>query len=184
MTYQVEELRAPNFRLLDELAHQNLMPFIRVQLERNKPVLYALNACMFLFMAFFFYFLLKDLVNGNGAISVQFLYFSYGVGLTFLLIPVHEYLHVLAYRVMGARNTYLDMNLQKFYFMALADQSVVNARQFRVVALTPFVTVSTISLILAIGLVGTWKLVALGLFLSHTVFCSGDFGLLSYLHFN
>ena len=181
MKYQPKDMMKPEFELLDELNHQELMPFLRKYLKNNKFLFYFINFHLFTFMALFFYFLIKGFIVEDWGIGNDFQNFSYGVGITFLLIPIHEYLHVLAYRIVGARHTYLDMNLKRFYFMALADKSVVHKNDFIKVILTPFLSITLICTALFFIVDHHSKILLLGLFLTHTVFCSGDFGLLAYI---
>jgi len=60
------------------------------------------------------------------------------LAIAFALIPSHEYIHVLAYKSKGAKNTSCDANLKKFYFMAIAYRFVANKKEFQIVALAPF----------------------------------------------
>jgi hypothetical protein len=84
----------------------------------------------------------------------------------------------------GAANTSYDANFKKFYFMALANKFVANKREFQIVALAPFLVVSTI-LITCIFLINeNWKLSIMATLLAHTTMCSGDFGLLSYFDYH
>jgi hypothetical protein len=91
---------------------------------------------------------------------------------------LHEYIHALAYRWQGAPEVSYDVQWRKFIFMAVADQFVASRRAFQVVALAPFVVIST--LLLGGLAVTPWPGVVLGALLMHTACCSGDFGLLSY----
>ena len=104
--------------------------------------------------------------------------------IAFLLVPLHEYIHVLAYKSQGATNTSYDANLKKFYFMALADKFVANKKEFEVVALAPFTSITTILIIFLFVVSHTWALTIVGILLTHTAMCSGDFGLLSYFEFH
>jgi hypothetical protein len=68
--------------------------------------------------------------------------------------------------------------------MAIADKFVANKKEFRIVALAPFVVVSAIILILLLFSNQLWTFTLLGILLTHTAFSSGDFGLLSYFDFH
>lgn len=125
--------------------------------------------------------MLKDVVRGEWQLSEEFAYFSYGLLGSFLLIPLHEYIHALAYRYVGATNTSYDMNLRKFYFMAMADRFVASAKNLTLVLLAPFVVISILSLSIALVVSGNWTFFPLGVFFTHAMFCSGDFGMLNYL---
>lgn len=100
------------------------------------------------------------------------------------MIPIHEYIHVLAYKSQGAQHTSYDVNWKKFYFMALAHQFVADRTEFSIVALAPFVVI-TITLSLALFWAnGLWHFTILGTLTMHTAACSGDFGILSYFYFH
>mgnify|MGYP001799620677 CR=1 FL=1 len=180
--YQVEDLKAPEFQLIDQLQHNDLMPFIKKAYEQRNTIYYCYNGLTIVFMIVLFTLMLKEVVRGELRFSTEFIYFSYGILATFTLIPLHEYIHAVAYKYVGAKKTSYDMNLRKFYFMAMADKFVVNSREFRIVVLAPFITISIGCVILFIFLPGMWKFAAFGLFFTHSMFCSGDFGFLSYLN--
>ncbi len=91
---------------------------------------------------------------------------------------------IRTYLRQGARNTSYNVNLKKFYFMALADKFVADRKEFSVVALAPFVTITAILIILFFVAGTNWQLTVIGVFLAHTAMCSGDFGLLSYFEFH
>ncbi len=180
MSYQVKDLKEPTFLLIDKLEQKDILPFIRKSFEKKNWVYYFFNGLNLIFALVLFTLMFKEIFKGELRFSKEFAYFSYGLLATFLLIPLHEFIHVLAYKYVGAENTSYDMNLKKFYFLALADKFVVDARKFRIVILAPFVTISIVCFILIFTLPDNWKFMATGLFFTHTLFCSGDFGILSY----
>jgi len=171
-----EQLEAEGYRLLDELPHGELIPF--VQRAMRLPTLWARVywGC--------------TVVGGVGLLALIPLgplpwglalgRIGLGMGLAFLLVPLHELLHAWAYRWVGARQTSFDAVWRKFYFMALADRFVADARAFRVVALTPFVVITGVGLLASIWAPISWAYALWGLVYAHASFCSGDFALLSY----
>jgi hypothetical protein len=68
--------------------------------------------------------------------------------------------------------------------MALAAKFVANKKEFEVVALAPFIIIATVLTILLFVVSHTWILTIVGILLTHTAMCSGDFGLLSYCEFH
>jgi hypothetical protein len=184
MNIKPEQLTEQGYTLLDQLDHQALVPFIQLYLGKKTNyarLYYAANLLIFGVAGYFF-------VAGFGtpevSTSERFTHFCYGLTLAFTLLPLHEFIHVLAYRSQGARHTYYDANLKKFYFMALADQFVANKKEFEVVALSPFVVISALLITLFVVLYSVWSFAALGALLMHTAMCSGDFGLLSYFEYH
>ena len=68
--------------------------------------------------------------------------------------------------------------------MALADKFVANKREFEVVALAPFIIITTSLLILLFVAYTNWTLTISSVLLAHTAMCSGDIGLLSFFEFH
>lgn len=184
MKIKPDQLTENGYVLLDELGHKELIPFIRANMKKRTKysVFYYLsNIFIFVFVGYLF-------VQGNNlpeySIGDRFTHLSYGLAISFALIPIHEYIHVLAYKLMGASNTSYDTNLKKFYFMALADKFVANKKEFEIVALAPFILITSMLVILLFIANASWILTISGILLAHTSMCSGDFGLLSYFEFN
>lgn len=169
---------------MDKLDHQELIPFIQKSLNRRSKtsiVYYGVNLILFLsalVLAFF------DIYSGRLSIGDWLYHYSIGFLLAFLLIPIHEYLHVWAYKSQGATQTSFAANFKKFYFMALADGFVANFKQFRIIALTPFVVISVLSFLLMPFVPYVWFVTLMGLVFCHTAMCAGDFGLLAYFELN
>lgn len=184
MNLAPEELEANGYVLLDKLEHMELIPFVRTyinKLTKFSAVYMISNVLALGVTAFFLVFYYKNEVFSMGDGLV---YLSYGFAIAFALLPVHEYIHVLAYRSQGARHTSYDANLKKFYFLAVADQFVANRKEFQIVAMAPFVIITSVSLMLLWLTTPLWTMTVLGVILTHAAFCSGDFGLLSYFDFH
>lgn len=184
MKLNPEELTANGYELLDELGHLDIIPFVQryLKMKTYYTVLYiAFNLLGFLMILLYFWLNYRA---GEISISDGLMYISIGIGLSFTLIPIHEYIHALAYKLMGAKNTSYDANLKKFYFMAMADKFVASKNEFLFVALAPFTVISLFVLIPVLFVPASAALILLGIFLTHTAFCSGDFGLLSYFNYH
>ena len=99
---------------------------------------------------------------------------------TFLIV-LHEIIHAIAYKLIGAKKLSFGMRLRKFLFFVLADRQVFCFQQFRKVALAPVVI---IGLLCITGMIFTFNQPIFYFFLSifgiHSLFSGGDFGLLSY----
>ncbi|REK05652.1 MAG: DUF3267 domain-containing protein [Bacteroidetes bacterium] len=184
MKIRPEELTENGYVQLDKLGHKELVPFIRAYMKKRTKysVFYYLsNIIVFGLVGYLF---VQDFNLPTYSIGDRFTHFSYGLAIAFALLPLHEYIHVLAYKSQGATNTSYDANLKKFYFMALADKFVANKKEFEVVALAPFIIISTALTILLFVVGSSWTLTVASILLAHTAMCSGDFGLLSYFEFN
>lgn len=184
MNIRPDELTAKGYVLLDKLGHRELVPFIRTYMKkttRYSVFYYISNIAVFALAGFYF---LKDWNSPNYDPGDKFTHFAYGLAIAFALLPLHEYIHVLAYRWQGATKTAYGANLKKFYFMALADKFVANKKEFEMVALAPFVTITSVLIILLYAVPSNWSLTIIGILLTHTAMCSGDFGLLSYFEYH
>ncbi len=175
-----DQLEAQGYRLHDTLPHGEIMEFMQVYLKKsNTPVwIYnGLNALLWVVLiGWFAYLSVADTYTWSQALA----HMGYGVIGAFLLIPFHEWVHAVAYRLQGATHTSYDANWRKFYFMAMADQFVANRKEFSIVALAPFVTISALSLVALPFVPMLWSFSLWSLIALHTLFCGGDFGLLSY----
>lgn len=184
MKLKPEDLSAHGYYLADSLNHKELIPFVQTYIKKLTWFSVGYWICNLLLMGIIgFYFIYckghEGFTPGKGLS-----YLSYGFVLAFVLLPLHEYLHVLAYKSQGAEKTSYDANFRKFYFLAIADRFVANRKEFLIVALAPVVTISSFLMLLLPFSGQLWTLTILGSLLVHTSMCSGDFALLSYFEFH
>lgn len=183
MNISPEDLESKGYIPSDSLQHSDIVGFI-------KPFLYRRNIYM---IGYFASSLIPLVVFGmvigfrlgqNDFDSSQITWFLYGWAPAFLLVPLHEGLHGLAYKILGAKSISYGADLRHLVFYAMANRFVVDFREFRIVALTPFLFIGLGLAILTIFLPPYWNLFSLGMLFMHTLFCGGDFGLLSYFYEN
>jgi hypothetical protein len=104
--------------------------------------------------------------------------------LPILCIPLHEFLHIIPYVFTGGRRIRVGMDLKQYLFYVTAHRYVATARQFRIVAIMPFLIISIVTASLIFLLPGLWKW-SLSLFLFvHSTMCAGDFALLNFFFLN
>jgi len=179
-----EELEKAGYVLLDELGHNQLGPFVKLYLSKKTFFTVFFTSVNFLFFIAvialaYFYRVTIHLSTG-----VELLHLLCGIGLAIFLIPFHEFIHELAYKTQGAKRTSYYVNFRKFYFLVMADKFIVNRKEFTIVALAPFVIITLILLVLLFSLSPLWQLTVLSTILTHSICCTGDFGLLSYFDFH
>jgi hypothetical protein len=184
MNLQPEQLSEHGYELMEELNHQEIIPFVRTYIKKRTPsaVLYMLGNILggaALAVCYIMY-----CIEGPISLDTALTQTSMGIGIAFLLIPLHEYIHALAYKSQGALFTSYDANLKKLYFMAMADHFVANQKEFRVVALAPVASISALLLLLIPFAKPEWIFTIVGTLITHMAFCSGDFALLSYFEFH
>jgi hypothetical protein len=168
--------------LLDEVAHENLVPAVQAHLKRSSPIKAA-------------YILMNVVVLG----AIAFLWVKTGtpfftelptlcLGMCLgylLLLPVHEGIHALTYRWLGAKGTRIVYTLRNLTAYCVADRFVVDGREFAWVCLMPFLVLNTI-LLVVIAAVGGFQPLLWGMLLLHVGACSGDFAFvnLAWAHRN
>jgi hypothetical protein len=184
MKIRPDELTEKGYVLLDKLEHKELVPFIRTYMKKRTKYSVLYYVSNFIVFGLVGYFFVQGYNLPTYSFGERFTHFSYGLAIAFALLPLHEYIHVLAYKSQGATNTSYDANLKKFYFMALADKFVANKKEFEVVALAPFIAITTTLIILLFVATTNWTLTISSVLLAHTAMCSGDFGLLSFFEFH
>jgi len=182
MKLSPEELESNGYELIETLEHKELVPFVKKYLYRYGfwplsyfgfvvAMLLAIGALAGYMIAVKQNILLPDILGKT----------ILGCALSFLLIPLHEYIHAIAYRGCGAKEVSFDADLKKMVFMAIAHRFVAGSKEFRFVAIAPFATISILSFAIIPFLGGHYIFTALGLIFMHAAFCGGDFAMLSYL---
>lgn len=184
MKLHPNDLQDNGYLLLDELQHQELIPFVKKYIRKNTVFSWVYYLSTLALFVIGIVLVLRGYNNEGYKLMDKLSKFTLGFALALLLLPLHEYIHVLAYKYVGAVNTSYDSNIKKFYFMAIADRFVANRQEFKIVALAPFIVIS-LGLLLSVFLVNdNWQIILLGVIFAHTSMCSGDFALLSYFQFH
>ena len=185
MKIKPAELEKEGYVLLSSLHHDELIPFLKESFKDKSIVVKWYNYLILTLLIILIAYLFVDYYRVESFNGLRrFSYFSLGIALSFVLIPLHEFLHALAYKYVGAREVSYDANWKKFYFMAMADQFVADYKEFRIVALTPFLAISISCLLFLFFPIGIWIYSVFGLLITHTLFCSGDMALLNYFEVN
>ena len=180
MTIQPDQLEQEGFHLLDKMDHDELIPFVQKAMKYKNRYSSTYNALVWLVLmvgmgGLLWYVYQKEIKWFHGMTA-----FFGGAFIPFLTIPIHEWIHMLAYKSVGAPKTEVYSNLKKFYFAAVADQFVVNRQEFTKIALAPFLILSLAFLIPLFIVSPLFQLGCLGALFAHVLTCSGDFALLSY----
>lgn len=99
-----------------------------------------------------------------------------------LVIPPHELLHGLAYRILGARRIRFGVDFQQFIFYVTADRFPISKRELAFLALTPFVVLNLVLIIITAVWAPQITLLSASLLFSHNLMCIGDFAMISYAY--
>ena len=99
-----------------------------------------------------------------------------------LIIPVHEFIHWIAYKKEGANDVRFGAIWKSFVFYAAAHNFAADYKTFRRIALAPFYILSVLLVLLFLFPVPLWgKISIAAILLFHIISCSGDLSMLSYM---
>jgi hypothetical protein len=184
MAFSVEDLDDQSkFRQILILPYQDMVQFVFDYLKRKSLLMIFFWSLCLLFLG------LGATVRMNIAGNFERASILYHSILGFIVfpvicIPVHELLHIVPYYISGARNIRVGMDLKQFFFYVTAHRYVASSIQFWIVALMPFVLISSAMLFLIFTLPGLWKW-SFSIFLFvHATMCAGDFALLNFYFLN
>ncbi len=173
---QPEDLNKNGYQLFEQLRHSEIGLFIR-------PYLFKKNR------AIYFYWIFNFLVWAGIIISIftcsislvkSFDFFALGILGMLPLIPIHELIHGLFYKLAGAPSVQYKANFKKFIFYAMADKFITDQKNFVRLALAPFIIINSILIISIFLCTGIISFLLAGILFIHTAGCAGDFALVSY----
>ncbi|GAA4394614.1 hypothetical protein GCM10023187_00630 [Nibrella viscosa] len=177
-----DTLPEQGYQLLESVSFEQSLPFFQAYLRRWNLVTITYTGLNVLILGAVGAWVGVSLAHQKAELSSHILAFFVGIGLTFLLIPVHELLHALAYRIAGAQRIRYAVEWRKLMFLTIADGFVIRPKPFCWVILTPFLVLTTLAVLgLVVGSPGL-QFSCLGFLLIHTGACSGDCALLSFLY--
>jgi hypothetical protein len=178
----VEELQEhPHYEYWMELRHSEIMPFVLEEFSRKSPLLQGylfLNLVLLMSMAG-----MMGWQAYHGIINIGSALQCWGTGVVAvltILIPVHEGIHGLAYKLTGAPRVSYGADIRKFIFYAMADHFVVDSRRFYFVALAPFALISIFTLLPFFYVSLNYQWFLCGVLLMHVGACAGDFAMLNF----
>jgi cellulose synthase/poly-beta-1,6-N-acetylglucosamine synthase-like glycosyltransferase len=94
-----------------------------------------------------------------------------------MILPIHEWIHGLTYKAMGAESVGYGFSLKAGMVYAYAQNFVCNMSQLLRVAIMPFAILTPL-MIVGIFLLPAYKIHLSVCLLIHTMACIGDFGLI------
>lgn len=179
----IEELQnSDDYEQVAVLGHAGVKDFVIEQLSVDSKLIRGFMIYQVIMVLTGLFFATRPLVLALRGDSEPLFWLIGAVVFSFtLLILVHELLHLLAFKLTGARQVKIGGYLKRFIFYAEADRHVLNRRQFTFVALTPLVVVKLTTLAGVIFTIGSpscyfW----IFLMCVHSLFCAGDIGMLAF----
>lgn len=178
----IEKLHTdPAYSLLLLLPHDDILPFVERQFKSKTLTIRCYLALNILLVLSTLAIAILDIWQGFLGFWTVLKYFGIGSLLVFtILIPVHEGLHGLAYKIVGAPKISFGVNWRMFYFYAVADRFISDRKSFKFIALTPFICISLFAIIAIIFGSIAVKWVSIGVLVFHATACAGDFAMLSF----
>lgn len=170
-----------NFELIETVDYTSLLAFVRDYMKPRVSVMRAFYAFLVLTTVVFGYFFARLFIETDEKV-VALVAKSIIAAFVFMVpvIPVHELLHGIAFKLMGAKKLIFGVNWKEMVFYVTVDKFVLDRKQFYFLALTPF---AVLSLALFPLLFSSNPFIAwLGslFLLIHTMCCIGDFALMAY----
>jgi len=172
----------PGYRQILELEFSDMIPFVLSNIRKKGlfSILYlTINMAFLAFIILYAIWGLLDMQITWATIIKQTLSGIFAGSI--LVIPVHEILHGLAYRILGARRIEFGADLQQFIFFVTADRYPVSGNQLYFLAMTPFVVINLVIVAITALVFPQVILFAAFLLLSHNIMCIGDFAIVNYV---
>jgi Putative zincin peptidase len=175
-----QELVSSGYQLDAEINHNDLLPFLTKQFRQTNPfsIFYWVINMLSIGLIIFFMITEKRLPFFESLMQV----FSGVLVFFILLLPFHELIHGLFYKICGAPKVSFKAEWRKMIFYCVADGFVVNGNTFLLIVLAPFLVISTVLVIAMFLLSASFFYLLFGAFILHTGGCFGDFGLASYFY--
>lgn len=173
----------PVYSLNLELDFNDMIPFVLSNIRRRSvfSVLYFfINTATLLFMLF--YILWAVALGHLNAWKILWQLFAGIICGSILVIPPHEMLHGLAYRMLGARKIRFGADLKQFIFYVTADRFPISKKELAFLALTPFVLINVVLIGIVLGWASQLTLFFTALLLSHNIMCIGDFAMIAFAY--
>ncbi|HQB36467.1 MAG TPA: DUF3267 domain-containing protein [Bacteroidales bacterium] len=184
MTLQVEDLEDQSkYRQILKVPYDELITFILEYLKRKTSLMvFFWSVCIVIIglaltvrISIAGYFPLKNIMIHSLLGLIVF---------PLIIIPVHEFLHIIPFWIIGAKRIRIGMDLKQYMFYVTAHRHVVSASQFRLVGFFPFIIISACLIVLILFLPGLWKWSLSLLLFVHTTMCAGDFAMMNFLTIN
>ena len=169
---------AGRFEPLGVLDHADLAPAVNGWLRRSPAVLALYAAANAVALAVAAWAVARSgapVLEGASRVCVG------AVAAYVVLVPVHEAVHALAYRLAGARGVAVSYRWRTLTAFCAADRFVTGGAAFAGVCAAPFVVLNPALVALVAAVPPAWAPVAAGALVLHVGACSGDAGMLALL---
>lgn len=178
----IDELHNPNhFSLVESFKIDEMMAFLMKELGANSTKPKTGNKVMRIVLigmvgAVLGYFIGKQI--GKFKLDPWQFLEAFGL-LIFVLLPIHEGIHGLVFKVLGAEKVGFGWTPKTLMVYAYAQKFVMSLKENAIVAVMPFLVI-TLALLIAFFALPEYKTLIVSTFVLHTYGCLGDFILINY----
>lgn len=173
----------PAYKKVLELDFGEMIPFVLTHIKKRSIVSFLYAAANLGLFGYLIFFLIKGLTVGDITWSLTFRQTITGIFAgSVLIIPIHELIHGLAYKILGARKIQFGADMQQFIFYVTVDRYPVDRWQLYLLAMLPFVLINLAAILILILLAPQLTLFFSFLLLSHNLMCIGDFAVVNYVY--
>lgn len=178
-----ETLRSdPSYKLIKELNFNEVLVFVLKHIKQRgffQLFYFTVNSVMLGLIILLVVIGLLDHTLSWGKILAESL--AGIVSGSILIIPIHELLHGLAYRILGARKIIFGADPAQLIFYVTADRYTVSGKQIHLLTLTPFLLINIITLTISMALFREYLLFTAFFLLFHNMMCIGDFAISGFV---
>lgn len=173
-------LEGDGYKKLEELNHNEMVPFLMKNLKNRNPVngIFKHGTMLLIALVLFVWI---------GRWDTASFFIGLGAGLLFTFtigVIIHEVLHLIVYKLLGAKKTKLKPLWEQGAVAAVADRFVVSEKEFYLLAFTPFVVLTAAGIFALFNTYG-WIFYGVSTFLVvHATACIGDFSLAGFMYEN
>ncbi len=178
----IDELHNPNhFSLVESFKIDEMMAFLMKELGANATKPKTGNKVLRIVLigmvgAVLGYFIGKQI--GKFKLDPWQFLEAFGL-LIFVLLPIHEGIHGLVFKVLGAEKVGFGWTPKTLMVYAYAQKFVMSLKENAIVAVMPFLVI-TLALLIAFFALPEYKTLIVSTFVLHTYGCLGDFILINY----
>lgn len=164
----IEELNN-NYKAIEILDINNPKPFFKRQAKEST---WLLQAHLLLFLVFGIWYVTTIIGTSDYTLGVKS-FFAAVAALILFLVPIHEGIHAIAFKILGAPKVGFEFKPKKLAVYTTAYNFVIDKKQMIFAAIVPFAII-TPALIAMLFIYPDYKAYWLALLAMHTNACSGD----------
>ena len=182
----IDQLHNPNyFSLIESFRIEEMMKFLMRELgvkptssnQTKKPLAQKIIFVALLMVGGVFGYVISKQI-GQAKIDFGQIAAAFPV-LLFILLPIHEGIHGLVFKILGAEKVGFGWTPKSLMVYAYAQKFVMSLKENAIVAVMPFLVISS-ALIITLVFIPSYKVLIITTFILHTYGCLGDFILIRY----